>query len=97
MMRLSETGIEPLRLLARMPFLDRLELAALFGQSRGGVYEAASRLVDSGILASVPHGTPLLATTRRYYLTEKGMNSLSQEEARAVGSLLREHPLSFRW
>ncbi len=95
--RLNRSQGELLSLLARMPFLDRLELAALFGQSRGGVYEAAARLEDAGLAASVPHATPLLAPTRRYYLTEHGVNALALEEARPVKNLLREHPLSFRW
>ncbi len=97
MTRLSHTGMELLDLLAQMPFLDRLELAALAGRSRGGVYEAAARLEDAGLAASVPHGTPLLAPTRRYYLTEQGVNALALDEARPMSSLLREHPLSFRF
>ncbi len=97
MTSLSHTGMELLGLLAQMPFLDRLELAALAGRSRGGVYEAADRLEDAGLAASLPHGTPLLAPTRRYYLTEKGVNALALSEVRPVKSLLREHPLSFRW
>ena len=88
---------ELLCLLARMPFLDRLELAALTGRSRGGAYEAVGQLEDAGLTASVPHGTPLLAPTRRYYLTEKGVHTLAVEEVRPVDRLLREHPLSTRW
>ena len=97
MTRLSNTGIDLLRLLAQMPFLDRLELAALAGRSRGGVYEAAARLEDTGLVASLPHGTPLLAPTRRCYLTEQGVNALALEEAQPLKGLLREYPLSFRW
>ncbi len=88
---------ELLRLLARMPFLDRLETAALAGRSRGGVYEAVGRLEDAGLIASVPHGTPLLAPTRRYCLTERGVHTLSVEEDQPVDRLLREYPLSLRW
>ena len=97
MTRLSDTGIELLRLLARMPFLDRLELAALAGRSRGGVYGAVSQLEDARLIASVPHGTPLLAPTRRYYLTQQGVNALALEEVRPVARLLREYPLSLRF
>ena len=88
---------ELLRLLARVPFLDRLETAALAGRSRGGVYEAVGRLEDAGLVSSVPHGTPLLAPTRRYYLTEVGVNALALAEARPVIQLLREYPLSLRF
>ena len=88
---------ELLRLQARMPFLDRLELAALAGRSRGGVYEAVGRLEDAGLVASLPHGTPLLAPTRRYCLTEKGVHTLAMEVAQPVDRLLREYPLSLRF
>ena len=97
MTRLSHTGMELLGLLAQMPFLDRLDLAALAGRSRGGIYDAADRLEDAGLATSVPHGTPLLAPTRRYYLTEQGVNALALEMAQPLKILLREHPLSFRW
>ena len=97
MTRLSHTGMELLSLLARMPFLDRLELVALAGRSRGGVYEAVAQLEAAGFTASVLHGTPLLAPTRRYYLTEQGVNVLALAEVRPVARLLREYPLSFRW
>lgn len=97
MTRFGDTGIELLRLLARMPFLDRLELAAMAGRSKGGVYEAADRLEDAGIVASVPHGTPLLASTRRYYLTGQGVNGLARQEGQPLNGLLREYPLSLRW
>ena len=97
MTRLSGARIELLSHLARMPFLDRLELAALAGRSRGGVYEAVGRLEDAGLIASVPHGTPLLAPTRRHYLTRQGVNALALEEARPVDRLLRDYPLSLRW
>ena len=88
---------ELLRLLARLPFLDRLEMAALAGRSRGGVYEAAARLEDAGLAASVLHGTPLLASTNRYYLTEVGVNALALAEVQPVDRLLREYPLSLRF
>ncbi|MYC38727.1 MAG: hypothetical protein F4X66_17725 [Chloroflexi bacterium] len=94
---LSQGQADLLRLLAQMPFLDRLEMAALAGMSRGGVYEAADRLEDAGLIDSVPHGTPLLASTRRCYLTERGVEALALAEARPVGRLLREYPLSLRW
>ena len=97
MTRLSDTAMELLRLLARMPFLDRLELAAQAGRSRGGVYEAAARLEDAGLIDSVPHATPLLAPTRRYYLTERGVKALALAEVLPLGRLLREYPLSLRF
>ena len=60
---------DALRRLADMPFLDRLELAALTGWSRGAVYDAVSRLEQRGMVESVPHASPLVAPTRRHALT----------------------------
>ena len=94
---LSQGQADLLPLLAQMPFLDRLEMAALAGRSRGGVYDAVGQLEETGLAAAVPHGTPLLAPTRRYYLTEKGVNALAVTEVQPVGWLLREYPLSLRW
>ena len=54
---------ELVRRLAAMPFLDRLEMAALSGWSQSAVYEAARQLEDAGLIASVPHGTELVAPT----------------------------------
>ena len=42
-----ETDI--LRRLAELPFLDRLELAAVSGRSRGAVYEAIAKLTAWGM------------------------------------------------
>ncbi len=45
----------------------------------------------------MPHGTPLLAPTRRYYLTRQSLNALALEEVWRVSRLFREHPLSTHW
>ena len=45
---------ELFRRLAAMPFLDRIEMAALSGWSQSAVYEAARQLEDDGLIASVP-------------------------------------------
>ena len=88
---------ELLRRLAAMPFLDRLEMAALSGWSQSAVYEAARQLEDAGLIASVPHGTELVAPTRRFHLTADGLRRLAQEEDLTPDRLLRSYPLAARW
>ena len=88
---------ELLRRLAAMPFLDRLEMAALSGWSQSAVYEAARQLEDGGLIASVPHGTDLIAPTRRFHLTGDGLRRLAQEEDLTPDALLRSYPLAARW
>ena len=87
---------ELLRLLAGMPFLDRLEMAAVSGWSRGAVYKAVPRLEDAGLIASVPHGTILTSPTRRFHLAAAGLRRLAKYEDAALEGLLRSHPVSAR-
>ena len=88
---------EMMRLLARMPFLDRLEAAAVSGWSRGAVYGSVRRLVGSGLVGSLPHATDLTPLTRRYHLTATGLRLLARAGGTAMDDLLRHHPVSTRW
>ena len=84
-------------LLARMPFLDRLEAAAISGWSRGAVYRSMGRLVGSGLVGSLPHATELTPLTRRYHLTARGLRLLASAGNKDMDKLLRSHPVSTRW
>ena len=87
---------ELLRLLAQMPFLDRLEMAAISGRSRGAVYDAVAKLEARGMVEAVPHASPLIPPTRRYRLTAAGARRLAEAQGVAVDRLLRDHPLAAR-
>ena len=86
-----------IRLLAHMPLLDRMELAAVSGRSGGGVYRAVGRLEDAGLIASVPHGTELIPPTRRFHLTAVGIRRLAHDGNTPLDGLLRDLPVSARW
>ena len=88
---------ELLHALAEMPFLDRLELAAVSGWSKGAVYRNAAKLEQRGLVASLPHATPVVATTRRYHLTAEGLRCLADATGDSVERLLRIHPVSHSW
>ena len=96
-MRPAEWERELLRALAEMPFLDRLELAAATGWSRGAVYRGVGKLEQGGYVASVPHATGVIARTRRYHLTANGLRRLAEVEESSVDELLRSRPVSGRW
>ncbi len=51
--------LELLQELVDMPFIDRLELAAMSGMSRSAVYETVRRLEAAGLVASIPHAADL--------------------------------------
>ena len=90
-----ETGL--LRRLAETPFADRLDLAALSGWPRGAVYAGMDRLTERGMADAIPHATPLLPPTRRYYLTAHGLRWLAEDEATSLDELLRRRPVSGQW
>ncbi len=87
-----ETGL--LRRLAEKPFADRLDLAALSGWSRGAVYAGMDRLQERGMVDAIPHASPLLPPTKRYYLTAHGLRRLAEVEGTAFEDLLRCWPVS---
>ena len=86
-----------LRRLAAMPFVDRLELAAVSGVADRSAYEAVAALERRGLADSVPHVTGPLRTTHRYWLTSAGIRLLAGSEGIAPEELLRRHPVSARW
>ena len=97
MRRLTGGKRELLGLLSHMPFLDRLEMVAVSGWSRGAVYEAVRQLEDAGLVGSVPHAVDPIAPTRRFHLTANGLRLLASEEKMEVDDLLRDRPVSARW
>lgn len=86
-----------MRLLARMPFLDRLEAVAVSGRSRGALYRSVQRLEEAGLLGSIPHATDLIPLTRRYHLSAAGLRDLARTDGMSTKNLLRRHPVSTRW
>ena len=89
--------LETLRRLATMPFLDRLELAAVSGVPDRSAYNAVAALEREGLVASLPHATALLRRTRRYFPTDAGLRRLAGVEGISLEQLLRRHPVSARW
>ncbi len=96
-MRPAPLERELLAALADMPFLDRLELAAVTGWSRGAVYRGVGKLEREGCAASVPHATGVIALTRRYHLTAGGLRRLAGHRTATVEDILRQHPVSDCW
>ena len=86
-----------LRTLASMPFIDRTDLAAVTGWSKGAVHGAVDRLDGDGLCDAVTHATDLFPPTERFHLTAAGLNRLADEEAMSIDDVLRAHPVSSRW
>ena len=87
----------PLRGLAAMPFLDRLELAAVTGMSEGTAHNVLGRLHLDGLADCIRHTAPLTPSTRRWRLTVDGVGRLAVDAGTGVESILRTSPVSARW
>ena len=96
-MRPAGCEAEILRALASMPFIDRMDLAAVSGWSRGAVYEAVDRLDRGGYCDAVTHATGLFPATERFHLTAAGLKRLAAEEGVSIDDLVRLQPVSDRW
>ena len=83
--------------LVAMPFLDRLEMAALSAMPQRTVYDAVARLERLGLVDGVPHATPLQSRTRRFYLTAAGLNRLADVYGMSLDELLYLNPVSASW
>ena len=96
-MRLTQCEQELMRRMAAMPFLDRLEMAAVSGWSKGAVYRAVRNLEEGGLAAPIPHATDLTPLSARYHLTAAGLRRLAQWEGLSLDELLELYPVSSRW
>ncbi len=86
-----------LRLLAAMPLLDRLELAAVGAMSEGAAHAALRRIEREGLATAVRHAGTLTASTRRWLLTADGLRRLMRDDGLSERELLRAYPVSARW
>ena len=96
-MTLAEREADLLRTLARAPLADRLDLVGLTGWSRGSVYGGVAALGAAGLVSPVPHSSPLVPPTRRFYVTDAGLRVLARIDGADIEILLSSHPVSRRW
>ncbi len=96
-MSVLTTDESALRTLSAMPFLDRLELAAVSGLSEGTAHNALERLHGEGLAGCVRHAGPLTASTRRWYVTAGGLDLLARLDETPADRLLGVHPVSAHW
>ncbi|MYC35608.1 MAG: hypothetical protein F4X66_01625 [Chloroflexi bacterium] len=96
-MRPAGCEAEMLRALAEMPFIDRTDLAAVTGWSRGAVHGAVAGLDKDGLCDAVPHATGLFPAAERFHLTAAGLARLAGDEGMSLDGLLRARPVSARW
>ena len=93
----AERDVDALRVLAAMPFLDRLELAVVAGVSEGTAHNALSRLQSDGLVDCIRHAALLTASTCRWRVTADGLHRLADQTGTSLRRLLRTYPVSAHW
>ena len=96
-MRIEGCEAQLLRALADMPFLDRAEMTAITGRSKGAVHEAMRRLESGGFCAPALHAVDPLPPTRRFHLRAAGLRRLADEEDISLDELVHPRPVSAQW
>ena len=95
---MSVSDQELLHHLSRMPFVDTAELAMILGEAHVTIHRALTDPLADGIIGRVSLGTSQMPSSRRYYLTAKGIR-----EAGGVlnfdtpSDFVRAYPVSREW
>ena len=95
---MSVSDQELLHHLSRMPLVDTAELAMILGEAHVAIHRGLAGLLDDGIVGRVSHGTAHLPSSKRHYLTAKGI----REAAGVLGfdtpsDFVRAYPVSSEW
>ena len=96
-MRPEGCEADVLRALGSMPFIDRVDLVAVTGRSKGAVYGAVERLDGGGLCDAVTHATEQFPPTERFHLTAAGVHRLAEQEGEPMEEIVRAKPVSARW
>ena len=96
-MRAARREAQALGTLAAMPFLDRLELAAVCGFAERTAHRVLQGLRGDGLVESVRHAAPLTAATRRWRLTPAGLRRLAHQQETSLTRVLRLYPATGHW
>ena len=95
---MSVSDHELLHHLSRMPFVDTAELAKMTGEAHVAIHRELTDLLAEGIAGRVSHGTPHLSSSRRYYLTARGIREAAEILGfDAASDYVRAYPVSREW
>ena len=95
---ISTGGRQLFDALSRMPFIDTMELAGILGKPHATVHRRLTSLLVDGIVGRVSHGTAHLPSSRRYYLTARGIREAVQLlDFDTPSDFVRAYPVSREW
>ena len=95
---MSVSDQELLHHLSRMPFVDTAELAMILGEAHVAIHRGLAGLLSDGIAGRVSHGTAQLPSSKRHYLTAKGIGDAAGVLSFETPSdYVRAYPVSREW
>ena len=95
---MSVSDQELLHHLGRMPFVDTAELAMILGKAHVALHRGLTDLLSGSIVDRVSHGAAHLPSSRRYYLTAKGIREAAGIPGFETSSdHVRTYPVSREW
>ena len=65
---------QTLHALSETPFVDTMELAGILSEPLATIHRSLTGLLADGMVGRVSHGTAHLPSSRRYYLTARGID-----------------------
>ena len=92
------TDRELFNYLSRMPFIDTKEMAGILDQAPATVHRSLASLLAEGIVERINHGTARLPSSRRYFLTAKGIREAARLlDYDTASDFVRAYPMSKEW
>ena len=84
--------------LSRMPFIDTAEVAGILGEAPATIHRSLASLLADGVVVRMNHGTAHLPSSRRYFLTAKGIREATRLLSYDTPSdYVRAYPMSKEW
>ncbi|MDE2801374.1 MAG: replication-relaxation family protein [Chloroflexota bacterium] len=84
--------------LSGLPFVESTELALIVGEPHATVHRALSALLAGGIVGKATHGTVLLPSSGRYFITTTGIREAAEFlDFAAPWEFVRAYPMSREW
>ena len=81
-----------------MPFVESTELDLVLGEPHSTIQRRLTDLMSDGIAGRVSHGTAHLPSSRRYYLTARGIRQAAQVlDFDTPSDFVRAYPVSREW
>ena len=78
--------------------MDTAKLAMILDEAHVAIHRGLTGLLDDGIVGRVSHGTAHLPSSRRYYLTRKGISEAADAlDFETPSDFVRAYPVSREW